>query len=122
MELYPGSSVSPSITAFAEQVELVPQAIKDATCRKPFVTWPQGRHVPKMLRSRLERTYTFKLRDTEYKVDATSAWYPGSPQEQQYAPLSLLSIRHDEWSTHLSHLETMGAGNDPGWPRDNILE
>lgn len=122
MTPYPKASVSPSIKTFAEEVKLHPQAIKNLNNRKPFVTCPKGSKVPKPVRTRLERTYTFKLRDTDYKVDATSIWYLTDEKISQYEPLSALSIRHEDWSTHLSYLETMAPGGDPGWPRDNIVE
>lgn len=102
-------SISPVITGFADRVKMRPN--HDHRSNESFAEWEQTPTVKKHLRNgRLETIYSFGIKQTCYKVEATSMWYPG-----QRLPVWGLCVRHSEWATHLAELERLPVGRKADW-------
>lgn len=140
MAVYPGSTVSPAIKAFANEVELRSECINNPDRWVSFATHKSSRGAAVMA-CRLEKRYAFSFTETDYCVEIAALWYPEQDQHQntqhhktqlhktqhhkmQYhktqenMPLWGLTVRHRDWSTHLAVLETLSPGRDSGWPED----
>ncbi|KAI4604780.1 hypothetical protein J4E80_010936 [Alternaria sp. BMP 0032] len=102
-------SISPVITGFADRVKMRPN--HDYRSTESFAEWDQTPTVKKHLRNgRLETIYSFGIKQTCYKVEATCMWYPG-----QRLPVWGLCVRHSEWATHLAELERLPVGRKADW-------
>ncbi|KAG9186830.1 hypothetical protein G6011_09938 [Alternaria panax] len=102
-------SISPVITGFAERVKMKPD--HDHRSTESFAEWDLTPTVKKYLQmGRLDTIYSFSIKNTCYKVEATCMWYP-----RQKLPVWGLSVRHPEWATHLAELERLPVGRKADW-------
>lgn len=106
----PAKSVPPILTGFAERVRM--KAKYDPySSTESFAEWDQTPTVKKHLfTGRLESVYSFGIKGTCYKAEATAMWYP-----QQKLPVWGLAVRHSEWATHLAELENLPVGRRADW-------
>ena len=100
------SAVSPIILSFADQVRLKNGFEKYVAEHSPFVNFPQIRSL-KIINGRLDKTYSFGVRETSYQVQATAMWYKGSGKIE---PCWGCSLHHKDWKMHLAPLETLPPG------------
>lgn len=109
----PTKTVSPILADFAEQVKMKPQ--NDLSSTESFAEWDQTPTIKRYLQTgRLDSIYSFGIKKTCYKVEATKMWYP-----QQKLPVWGLAVRHLEWATHLAELERLPIGRQASW--GNVL-
>lgn len=102
--------VSPALVGFAQNVSMPPKY--DVTSKQNFVRWESTPTIQRYLtHHRIDKTYSFGLRDTCYKVEFTAMWYPRRKQ----TPVWGLAVRHVQWSTHLAELERLPIGNKADW-------
>lgn len=103
------STVPPVLTGFAQRTVL--RSGYDVTSTQSFVELDKSPSIKQlMLNERLEKTYSFGVQDTCYKVELTAMWYPG-----QSLPCWGLAVRHTEWATHLAELERLQTGHQAYW-------
>lgn len=109
MTLVPRSTVPPVLVGFAERTVL--KKGFEMTSTQSFVIWDPSPSVKNLLvTGRLDKVYSFGIRNTCYKVELTAMWYPGQP-----SPCWGLAVRHTEWATHLADLERLQTGHKAIW-------
>jgi hypothetical protein len=111
MTLMSRSTVPTAVSDLAKSVQLKP-GYRNLISRERFVPSPNSNLI---VVSILEKLYTFKIRNTSYQVELAEKWYDG-----RSSPLCGLSVRHTEWSTHLSLLEALAPGCGADWDEDVI--
>ncbi|KAF2691292.1 hypothetical protein K458DRAFT_287346 [Lentithecium fluviatile CBS 122367] len=99
--------VSPALRGFAEQVKMRPKYSKHSN--ETFATWKWSPSL-KIEAGRLDKIYSFGIRNTCYKVEAIAMWYPG-----QKVPCWGINVRHSEWVSHLADLEQLQLGRCAEW-------
>ncbi|UPX10799.1 uncharacterized protein EKO05_0001438 [Ascochyta rabiei] len=76
-----------------------------------FAKWDKSPSVDASLQHwRLDKIYSFGIRETCYKAELTAMWYP-----KQSLPCWGLAVRHTEWATHLAELERLQTGHQANW-------
>lgn len=81
-----------------------------ATSTQSFAEWDRSPSVDRLLKDgRLDRIYSFGVRETCYKVELSTMWYP------EQSPCWGLAVRHNEWATHLAELERLQTGHQASW-------
>lgn len=100
----------PWLVGFTEQVVVHPKY--DVCSTEPFAKWDKAPTTAKgcLVTTRLDMIYSFGIRDTCYKVELMSMWYPG-----QKIPVWGLGIRHIQWEEHLALLENLAIGERAEW-------
>lgn len=102
--------VSPALVGFAKSVSMPPKY--NITSKESFARWEPTPTIQRYLTNhRLDKIYSFGLRNTCYKLEATAMWYP----RQQKTPVWGLAVRHVQWATYLAELERLPMGNKAGW-------
>ncbi|KAL6708415.1 hypothetical protein ACN47E_002678 [Coniothyrium glycines] len=105
----PRRLVSPILTGFAEHVSMNPKY--DPQSAESFARWNTTPSVQShLVNGRLDKIYSFGVRNTCYKVELAAMWYP-----QQKLPVWGIAMRHSEWATHLAELETLPIGCKAEW-------
>ncbi|KAJ4986899.1 hypothetical protein SVAN01_07577 [Stagonosporopsis vannaccii] len=114
MTLVPKSTVPPVLAGFAQRTVLK-QGL-DISLTQSFAAWDTSPSVKNLLlQSRLDKVYSFGVRNTCYKVELAAMWYSG-----QSSPCWGLAVRHTEWAIHLAELERLQTGHQATW--GDILE
>ncbi len=104
----------PVLAEFAKRTVL--RSGYDVNSSESFATWDPSPSIRiLLLRSRLDKIYSFGVRDTCYKVELTAMLH--SVQSQ---PCWGLAVRHTEWAIHLAELERLQTGHQASW--DDVLE
>ena len=76
-----------------------------------FAEWEKSPSIRSLLRGgRLDRIYAFGIKETLYKVELISMWYPN-----EQSPCWGIAVRHTEWATHLAELERLQTGHQANW-------
>ncbi|KAH8731184.1 hypothetical protein GQ44DRAFT_699494 [Phaeosphaeriaceae sp. PMI808] len=102
-------SVSPVLAGFAQQVTM--KSGHGVSSAESFAKWEVTPTVKNYLHySRLNKTYAFGIKETNYKAELIAIWYP-----RQKLPVWGLSVRHLEWATHLAELECLSVGSKASW-------
>lgn len=110
----PQSTVHPTLTGFAQRTAI--RKGYDIASTQSFAQWDPSPSVKALLlHGRLDKTYSFGVQETCYKVELTAMWYP-----RQSLPCWGLAVRHTEWATHLAELERLQTGHQASW--SNVLE
>ncbi|KAF2472162.1 uncharacterized protein BDR25DRAFT_313338 [Lindgomyces ingoldianus] len=104
MVVVPKSKLSPVVVNFADGVRMRSGDAANLHSKESFAQWSTTPST-RLKGCRLDRVYTFRIRDTNYHVEARQMWYPC-----QTAPCWGVVVRHSEWSTHLNPLETLVSG------------
>jgi hypothetical protein len=91
------------VTNFADNVQVNPGYRSDSDAHKSFVSWPDTPST-KIYTGRLDRIYTFGMRNTEYVVDCQAMWYPNSE------PCWGIVVRHRDWAKLLEPLSNLRPG------------
>lgn len=99
--------VPAAIHYFVNNLKINPQF--DITSGTRFVEFKAGASL-KVLAGRLDKIYTFGIRNTGYVLDLMSMWYP-----QKDAPCWGLNVYHNEWKSHLADLEQLQTGERADW-------
>lgn len=96
---------------FADHVQISSKIHKHPNVR--FVTNDTVGASLKLLASRLDKIYTFGIKDTYYKVNCMAMWYHS--QSADATPCWGLNITHDDWQTRLADLEHLETGRAIQW-------
>ncbi|KAJ4361164.1 hypothetical protein N0V95_002133 [Ascochyta clinopodiicola] len=105
----PRSMAPPVLTGFAERVVIRPGY--DMASSDSFAKWDKSPSVDASLQHwRLDKVYSFGVRETCYNAELTAMWYP-----KQSLPCWGLAVRHTEWATHLAELERLQTGHQASW-------
>lgn len=108
MTKIPERLVSPILTRFADGVRMKPNY--DPTSLESFAQWDQTPTTMRHLQhGRLDKIYSFGIKGTGYRAEITAMWYP------RQAPVWGLGVRHSDWATHLSALESLPLGAKGEW-------
>jgi hypothetical protein len=109
----PRSTVPPVLKGFAQGVTI--KSGNEVTSTQSFAEWNKTPSVNVSLQNgRLDKIYSFGVRNTHYKVELVAMWYPN-----EQSPCWGLAVRHIEWATHLAELERLHTGQQASW-RDII--
>ncbi|KAF2856104.1 hypothetical protein T440DRAFT_494916 [Plenodomus tracheiphilus IPT5] len=101
--------VSAALTGFAKSVTMQPKY--DVRSNNRFARWESTPTVKKHLVTyRMDKIYSFAIKETCYKVELTAMWYP-----MKQTPVWGLAVRHIEWATHLAELERLPVGDQARW-------
>ena len=102
--------VSPAIEKFAHGVSM--EKSYDLHSNKPFakITKDQVNSLLKLQASRLDKIYSFGIKDTCYKVELVSMWY-----NNLKVPCWGFNVRHKAWIDHLAELEALRPGGAANW-------
>ncbi|KAF2202745.1 hypothetical protein GQ43DRAFT_413115 [Delitschia confertaspora ATCC 74209] len=101
----PKAMVSPVMTSFANGIYLKKDLAKNINSTAAWVGWHDSPSI-QILNGRLDRIYTFGIKETDYQVQAMAMWYRGSKQ-----PGWGLKVQHKDWNMHLGQLETLPPGH-----------
>ncbi|KAH7095379.1 hypothetical protein FB567DRAFT_29175 [Paraphoma chrysanthemicola] len=106
----PTKIVPPILTGFADRVRMKAK-YDPCSSTESFAEWDQTPTIKKhLVTGRLESVYSFGIKETCYKVEATAMWYP-----QHKRPVWGLAVRHTEWAAHLADLENLAVGRRADW-------
>lgn len=110
MVALPRSAVSPAVVSFANQIKLEPKYAKDPTysSHEKFARATQSLSVKEQF-SKLDKIYTFGIKKTGYRVEATKIWY------ENKKPCWGIVVRHRDWGMHLGELERLAPGHGADW-------
>ncbi|KAL5465953.1 hypothetical protein PMIN06_000295 [Paraphaeosphaeria minitans] len=99
--------VPTAIRHFADETQIKPKY--DTGSKQAFLEFPHGLSLG-LLTGRLDKIYTFSIKKTGYKVNATSMWYPG-------ANISCwgLNVYHSDWRSLLATTEQLRQGEHGVW-------
>ncbi|KAF2189739.1 hypothetical protein K469DRAFT_658880 [Zopfia rhizophila CBS 207.26] len=103
MQAISKSTVSRALVGFADRVRMSPECAKDFKSTKAFAIWDFPGF--KSLGSRLDKVYTFGIKETRYEVEALTMWYPRA------APCWGIFVRHRDWKMLLNPLEKLPPGH-----------
>jgi len=106
MASVPKSSAPKRLQDFVEGVQM--KLDYNLQSQEPFVVGNLSRM--RLVMSRLDKIYTFGIKDTGYKVEVMGMWYPN-----EKIPCWGLSIRHVDWASRLVELERNKVGKRPEW-------
>lgn len=99
----------PILTGFAERVVMVPNY--DARSAQIFARWNLTPTIKAhLVNGRLDKIYSFGIKNTNYKVELAAMWYP-----KHTLPVWGMAMRHMEWATHLAELENLSVGCKAEW-------
>lgn len=99
-------SISPVLSAFAAGVDYDPEHGS-----RPFARLNLSKTMEKFsVTYRLDKTYTFGIKDTAYIVELSEMWYSKTPRSSWG-----LSVRHLDWASHLTELERLPVGAQADW-------
>ena len=78
---------------------------KQLNSHEIFAQWSTNPSL-KLEMARLNKIYTFRVKNMGYNVEFLEMWHPF----QTKLPFWGMTVRHREWSTHLSELERLPQG------------
>jgi hypothetical protein len=103
-----GKAIVPTaICGFAEQTRVKPR--HDTASKESFISFNAGPSL-KIITGRIDKIYTLGMRETAYKLDVVSMWYPGKD-----VPCWGLNVYHSDWRTHLAKAEQLRTGECAAW-------
>lgn len=102
-------AVPPVLAGFARCVAI--KSDYDMTSTQDFAKWDRSSSAATLIQHvRLDKIYSFGVKETCYKVELAAMWYP-----KKSLPCWGLSVRHTEWATHLAKLEQLKIGYRANW-------
>jgi hypothetical protein len=111
----PSSTISPLIVDFAKRVKMREDYGKRPEKDKGgFARWQESPSI-KVYAARLEKVFQFGVKNSGYRVEASTMWYPKAEQ-----PCWGLTVRHRDWQEHLAPLEKLAQGFGADFGVDTI--
>ncbi|KAJ4296553.1 hypothetical protein N0V90_006598 [Kalmusia sp. IMI 367209] len=95
---------------FADQVR-IKQNIGPGS-KEPFTNFGDINASSKLITGRLDKVYTFGIKNSSYKVNVVAMWYPG---KIVHVPCWGLHVCHSDWQSHLAELEHLQQGRVGQW-------
>ncbi|KAF2267033.1 hypothetical protein CC78DRAFT_566447 [Lojkania enalia] len=114
MMAVPASTLSPVIANFVDSIKMKSAKEVESNPCGGFAQWKLTPSV-KLHTGRLDKVYTFGLRNTHYLVEVLEMWSPA-----QKPPCWGVVVRHKDWSTHLNQLERLPQGGAGYFGADSI--
>jgi hypothetical protein len=106
-----GSTVSPALRDFAHRLRMV-KDYNPSSKERPIADVKLN-SILDLKYCRLDKVFSFGIKDTCYKVELVSMWYP-----YRKIPCWGVYVRHKGWINHLTELEGLRPGECASWGDD----